>query len=155
MANKNQLNNRPWTRNFVGLNLSNCEFQSVDLINNSFLDCTFENCRFEDTTFYKSEFCDCTFQNCEIIGYEARKVDFDKIIFKNCQFKQINFGWSRFAGCEFLETRLDDINFEATIIRDLKTKNTTGLNLHFNEKCIEITDSLSFEKFLRDTDSDQ
>ena len=61
--------------------------------------------------------------------------------------------------CEFLETKLDDINFEATIKNDLKTKNTTFLNLHFNQKFpmnfwksnhrIDITNSLSFEKFLK------
>ena len=62
--------------------------------------------------------------------------------------------------CEFLETKLDDINFEATIINDLKTKNTTFLNLHFNKKFpmnlwksnhrIDITNSVSFENFLKD-----
>lgn len=62
--------------------------------------------------------------------------------------------------CEFLETKLDDINFEATIINDLKIKNTTVLNLHFNKKFpmnlwkfnhrIDITNSLSFENFLKD-----
>lgn len=105
------------------VNLSNCKFESVDLINNSFLDCTFEGCKFEDVTFHKSEFCDCIFKNCEILGSEAIKVDFDETVFRNCQFKRVNFGWSRFADCEFLEIILDDINFEGTIIRDLKTKN--------------------------------
>jgi uncharacterized protein YjbI with pentapeptide repeats len=121
------------------VNLSNCKFESVDLINNSFLDCTFENC--------------------EILGSEVTKVDFDETIFRNCQFQRANFGWSQFADCELLEIILDDINFEGTIISDLKTKNTTSLNLYFNERFpmnfwksnrqIEITNSLSFEKFLK------
>ena len=146
------------------VNLSNCQFETVDLVTNSFLHCTFENCRFEDIAFYKSEFWGCTFQNCEIIECEATKVEFDKTIFKNCQIKQVDFGWSWFADCQFLETKLDDINFEATIISDLKTKNTTGLNLHFNERfpmnfwrfkeCTKIKDSLSFSKFLRNMNSD-
>jgi uncharacterized protein YjbI with pentapeptide repeats len=146
------------------VNLSNYQFETVDLVTNSFFHCTFENCRFEDIAFYKSEFWGCTLQNCEIIECEATKVEFDKTIFKNCQFKQVDFGWSWFADCEFIETKLDDINFEATIISDLKTKNTTGLNLHFNERfpmnfwrlkeCTKISDSLSFAKFLRDMNSD-
>lgn len=141
------------------VNLSNCKFESVDLINNSFLDCTFESCKFEDVSFHKSEFFGCIFENCEIIGSEVTKVDFDETIFRNCQFQRVNFGWSQFADCEFLEIRLDDINFEGTIISDLKTKNTTSLNLHFNERFpmnfwesnrrIEITNSLSFGKFLK------
>ena len=120
--------------------------------------------RYEDIAFSKSEFWGCTFQNCEIIECEATKVEFDKTIFKNCQIKQVDFGWSWFADCEFLEAKLDDINFEAIIISDLKTKNKTDLNLHFNEKfpmnfwrfkeCTKIKDSLSFTKFLRNMNSD-
>jgi hypothetical protein len=34
---------------------------------------------------------------------------------------------SHFIDCEFLDTELHDINFNAAIINDLKTKNTTGL----------------------------
>ena len=114
--------------------------------------------------FYKSEFRGCTFQNCEIIECEATNVELDKTIFKNYQFKQVDFGWSWFADCEFLETKLDGINFEATLISDLKTKNMTSLNLHFNERfpmnlwrfkeSIKIKDSLSFVKFLIDINSE-
>ena len=144
------------------VNLSNCKFESVDLIKNSFLNCTFENCKFEDVSFHKSEFFGCIFENCEILGSEVTKVDFDETIFRNCQFQRVNFGWSQFADCEFLEIRLDDINFEGTIISDLKTKNTTSLNLYFNERFpmnfwksnrrIEITNSFSFEKFVKGYD---
>ena len=136
----------------------------MDLLSNSFLDCTFKNCKFEDVIFYKSEFCDCIFENCEIIHSEAVKADFQETIFKNCEFKQVDFGWSYFANCQFLEIRLDDINFEGIIMSDLKAKNTTSLNLHFNEKfpmtfwksnqSIHVKDFSSFEKLLRDNDSD-
>lgn len=146
------------------VNLSNCEFEKVELVGSHFRDCIFENCRFQNTLFRKCEFWSCTFQNCEILECEIAKTEFDEHIFKNCQFKKVDFGWSQFTDCEFLETKLDDINFEATIISGLKTKNTTFLNLHFSErfpmnfwrlkKCRKIKDSLSFEKFLRDMNSD-
>ena len=42
-------------------------------------------------------------------------MDFDETVFRNCQFKRVNFGWSWFADCEFLEIILYDINFEGTI----------------------------------------
>lgn len=91
------------------------------------------------------------------------KEEFDNNRFKNCQFKQVDFGWSWVVNYEFLKTKLDNINFEATIRSDLKTTDTTGLNLHFSERfpmnfwrlkeCIKRKDSLSFEKFLRDNNS--
>jgi uncharacterized protein YjbI with pentapeptide repeats len=82
----------------------------------------------------KCEFTDSIFKNCNLINSSLVKAEFDKTIFKSCQFKQVDFGWSWFADCEFLEIKLDNINFEATIISDLKTKNTMVLNLHFNER---------------------
>ena len=63
--------------------------------------------------FYKSKFCDC--------------------IFENCEFKYVDFSWSYFASCKFLKIRLDEINFEGTTMSEIKSKNTTSLNLHFNE----------------------
>ena len=153
---------------FIGIidrvNFSNCQFKKVDLLSNSFLNSTFKRCKFEDVIFYKSEFCDCIFENCQIIHSEAIKTDFQETIFKNCEFKHVDFGWSYFASCKFLEIRLDEINFEGTIMSDLKSKNTTSLNLHFNEKfpmefwkcnqLIKIKDSSSFDKLLRDSQLD-
>ena len=149
---------------FDQVSISNCKFEEAQFLGSHFRHCIFKNCRFQNSLLRKCEFSGCTFQNCEIIECEATKVEFDKTIFKNCQIKQVDFGWSWFADCQFLETKLDDINFEATIISDLKTKNTTGLNLHFNERfpmnfwrfkeCTKIKDSLSFSKFLRNMNSD-
>ena len=142
--------------------LSNCDFKEVDFTGSHFIDCNFENCKFHNTILHKCEFWNCTFKNCEILGCMLTKADLDNNVFTNCQFKKVDFGWSHFMDCEFLETRLDDINFEATVISDLKTKNATVLNLHFNERfpmsfwklkeCSKVKDSLSFEKFLRDTE---
>lgn len=105
-------------------------------------------------------FRNCLFENCEILNCEISKTEFTEHIFKNCQFSKVDLGWSHFIDCKFLETKLYDINFEGTIISDLKTKNATGLDLHFNKKFpmdfwksnyrIEVTDSLSFEKILKD-----
>ena len=145
---------------FDQVSISNCKFEEAQFLGSHFRHCTFKNCKFEDVIFYKSEFWGCTFENCEIIHSEAVKADFQETIFKNCEFKQVDFGWSYFANCKFLETKLDNINFEGTIMSDLKAKNTTGLNLHFNKKFpmnlwksnhrIDITNSLSFENFLKD-----
>ena len=141
------------------VNFSNCQFNKVDLLSNSFLNSTFKRCKFEDVIFYKSEFCDCIFENFQIIHSEGIKTDFQETIFKNSKFKHVDFGWSYFANCKFLEIRLDEINFEGTIMSDLKSKNITSLNLHFNEKflmkfwkcnqLIKIKDSSSFDKLLR------
>ena len=63
--------------------------------------------------------------------------------------------------CEFTETKFDEINFERATIANLKTKNTTFLDLQFHEtfpmqfyksnsrECSKVKDSLSFEKLLR------
>lgn len=136
----------------------------MDLLSNFFLNCTFKRCKFEDIIFYKSEFCECVFENCRIIPSEAIKTDFQETIFKNGEFKHIDFGWSYFASCQFLEIRLDEINFEGIIMSNLKAKSTTSLNLHFHEKfpmkfwkCnrpINIKDSSSFDKLLRDSQLD-
>ena len=109
----------------------------------------------------KCEFLECTFETCSIRDCEISKVEFDDHIFKNCEFKHVDFGWSYFADCQFLEVILDGINFEGTIMRDLKIKSTISLNLHFNEKLpmnfwkcgqlITIKDSFSFEELLRDS----
>jgi uncharacterized protein YjbI with pentapeptide repeats len=149
---------------FYQVNLSNCDFEEVDFLGSHFYDCIFKNCRFQSTLLRKCEFWGCTFQNCEILDCEILKTEFTEHIFKNCQFNKVDFGWSHFMYCEFLETRLDDIIFEATIINGLKTKNTMFLNSHFSERfpmnfwrlkeCKEVKDSLSFEKLLRDNDSD-
>jgi len=146
------------------LNFSNFNFSKVNFSGSYFTDCKFENCTFEKTILRKCEFTDSTFKNCNVINSSLTKAEFDEHIFKNCQFKKVNFGWSQFTDCQFLETKLDDINFEATIISGLKTKDTTFLNLHFSERfpmnfwksnqSSEITDSLSFDKLLRDNDSD-
>ena len=146
------------------VNFSDCQFKKLDLLNTAFLDSTFKRCKFEDIIFYKSEFCDCIFENCQIIHSDAIKTDFQETIFKNCEFKDIDFGWSYFATCKFLEIKLDEVNFEGTIMSDLKFKNTTSLNLHFNEKFpmkfwklnqrISIKDSSSFDKLLRDNQLD-
>lgn len=146
------------------VNFSNCQFKTLDLLSNSFLDCTFKKCKFNDVIFYKSEFCNCIFENCQIIHSEAIKADFQETIFKDCEFKHVDFGWSYFANCQFLEIRLDDINFEGTIISDLKAKNTTSLNLHFHEKFpmefwksnqpIKIKDFSTFDKLLADSPLD-
>ena len=149
---------------FWDLNFSNFNFSKVNFSGSYFTDCKFENCTFEKTILRKCEFTDSTFKNCNVINSSLTKADFQETIFKNCEFKQVDFGWSYFANCQFLEIRLDDINFEGTIMSDLKAKNTTSSNLHFNEKfpmkfwksnqSSEITDSLSFDKLLRDNDSD-
>ena len=145
---------------FDQVSISNCEFEEAQLLGSHFRDCIFKNCRFQNTLLRKCEFWNCTFQNCEILDCEISKTEFTEHIFKNCQFNKVDLGWSHFMDCEFLETKLHDINFEGTIISDLKTENITGLDLHFNKKFpmnfwksnhrIEITDSLSFEKFLKD-----
>ena len=149
---------------FWDLNFSNFNFSKVNFSGSYFTDCKFENCTFEKTILRKCEFTDSTFKNCNVINSSLTKAEFDEHIFKNCQFNKVNFGWSQFTDCQFLETKLDDINFEATIISGLKTKDTTFLNLHFSERfpmnfwksnqSSEITDSLSFDKLLRDNDSD-
>ena len=141
-----------------------CQFTEVHFLSSSFRHCTFIRCKFEGVLFSKSEFCDSIFENCQIIHSEAAKTDFQETIFKNCEFKHVDFGWSYFASCQFLEIRLDEINFEGTIISDLKAKNTTSLNLHFHEKfpmkfwkCnqpIKIKDFSSFDKLLRDSQLD-
>lgn len=145
---------------FDQVSISNCKFEEAQFLGSHFCHCIFKNCRFQNSLLRKCEFWGCTFQNCEILDCEISKTEFDEPIFKNCQFHKVGFGWSHFMDCEFLETKLDDINFKATIINDLKTKNTTFLNLHFNKKFpmnfwksnhrIDITNSLSFEKFLKD-----
>nr|YP_010283223.1 hypothetical protein MKU01_pgp151 [Psammodictyon constrictum]ULD16342.1 hypothetical protein [Psammodictyon constrictum] len=145
---------------FDQVSISNCKFEEAQFLGSHFSHCIFKNCRFQNSLLRKCEFWGCTFQNCEILDCEISKTEFDEHIFKNCQFHKVGFGWSHFMDCEFLETKLDDINFEATIINDLKTKNTTFLNLHFNKKFpvsfwksnhrIDITNSLSFENFLKD-----
>lgn len=149
---------------FWDLNFSNFNFSKVNFSGSYFTDCKFENCTFDKTILRKCEFTDSTFKNCNIINSSLTKAEFDEHIFKNCQFNKVDFGWSQFTDCEFLQTKLDDINFEATIISGLKTKDTTFLNLHFSERFpmnfwksnqrIEITNSLSFEKFLKDITSD-
>jgi uncharacterized protein YjbI with pentapeptide repeats len=149
---------------FDQVSISNFEFEETEFLSGHFRDCIFKNCRFQNTLLLKCEFWKCTFQNCEILDCDISKVEFTEHIFKNCQFNKVDLGWSHFIDCEFLDTELHDINFNATIINDLKTKNTTGSYLHFNKEfpmyfwksnhCIQITDSISFEKYLRDNDSD-
>lgn len=107
-------------------------FEETEFLGGHFRNCIFKNCRcrFQNTLLRKCEFLNCIFQNCEILD------------------------------CEFLKTELHDINFKATKINSLKIQNTTGSDLHFNKKfpmyfwksnhCIKITDSISFEKFLKD-----
>ena len=145
---------------FWNLKFSNINFSKVNFSGSYFTDCKFENCTFEKTILRECEFTDSTFKNCNVVNSSLTKVEFDEHIFKNCQFKKVDFGWSQFTDCQFLETKLDDINFEATIISGLKTKDTTFLNLYFSERfpmnfwksnqSSEITDSFSFDKLLRD-----
>nr|YP_010283268.1 hypothetical protein MKU01_pgp106 [Psammodictyon constrictum]YP_010283348.1 hypothetical protein MKU01_pgp026 [Psammodictyon constrictum]ULD16387.1 hypothetical protein [Psammodictyon constrictum]ULD16467.1 hypothetical protein [Psammodictyon constrictum] len=76
------------------------------------------NCLFKTMHLLRTSFCDCVFENCEIIHSEAIKTDFEETIFKNCEFKQVDFGWSYFTNSQLLELRLDDINFEGTLMSD-------------------------------------
>lgn len=125
-----------------------------------FCDCIFKNCRFHNIFLRKCEFWNSIFQNCEILDCDILKAEFTEHTFKNSQFNKVDLGWSHFVDCEFRDTELHDINFKATIINGSKTQNTTGSDLHFNKKflmyfwksnhCIKITDSISFEKFLKD-----
>ena len=101
------------------------------------------------------------FSNSQFKKLDLLSNSFLNSTFKRCKFENVDFGWSYFASCKFLEIRLDKINFERTTMSDLKSKNTTSLNLHFNEKfpmkfwkcnqLVKIKDSSSFDKLLRDS----
>jgi hypothetical protein len=66
--------------------------------------------------------------------------------------------------CEFLETRLDDINFEGAILSNLEIKDLTVLNLNFTDtfttkfyksnsnEGIEVKSQSNFEKIWKDMD---
>lgn len=90
------------------------------------------------------------------------KTNFYTNVFRNCQFLKVDLEWSCFTDCEFIKTKFQEILLEGATISNLKTKATTFLNLQFHEtfpmkfyksnsnEYIEVKDSSSFEKFLRD-----
>lgn len=151
-------------------NFSNCDFKDLDFTGSYFMACDFKNCTFVNTIFHKCEFWDCTFQNCQITICDLTKVDIYTNVFQNCRFNKIDLSWSYLDNCEFPETKLFDINFTGTVIDNLKTKNTTFLNLKFCEsfpvkfwksgKLTKIKNESNFEKILKDmnlisTDQDE
>lgn len=126
----------------------NCEFEEVDFAGSCFGTCIFENCIFKNTIFYKCEFWKCTFQNCQILECNLTKSDFDNSIFTNCKFQEVNFIASQFKYCEFTEPKFEniDLNLRCMIVVDSKVCKSND--------CIEIKDFSSFQKLLRDNDSD-
>lgn len=143
---------------FWDLHFSNVNFRQVNFSGSSFMACDFTNCTFDKTILRKCEFTDSTFRNCNIINSSLAKAEFDNNLFINCQFHIVNLGWSYIENCEFIKTKLSDITFTGTVIDTFKTKDTTFLNLKFDEsfpikfwksgKLTEVTDSCSLKKLI-------
>lgn len=76
------------------------------------------------------------------------KSDFNNSIFTNCKFQEVNFIASALKYCEFTEPKFENIDLDLgyMIVIDLKVWKSN--------EWIEIKDFSSFEKLLRDNDSD-
>ena len=101
----------------------NFKFEETDFLGGHFRSCLFKNCNFQDILWRKCEFWECTFQNCNIRDCEISKVEFTDHTFDSCQFNNVDLDWSHLQNCKFLDTKLDGLNFNATIVSGLKIKN--------------------------------
>lgn len=108
---------------FDEVTISNFKFKEIDFFGSHFRRCLFKNCDFQSIMWRKCEFLECTFETCSIQDCEISKVEFDDHIFKNCQFSNTDLEWSDLENCQFLGTKLCGINFNATIISNLRIEN--------------------------------
>ena len=106
------------------VNFSNCQFKTVDLLSNSFLNCTFKRCKFED-------------------------VDFGWSYFASCQFLEIRLNEINFEG-----TIMSDLKAINTTSLNLHFHEKFPMKLWKYNQLIKIKDSSSFDKLSRDNQLD-
>jgi uncharacterized protein YjbI with pentapeptide repeats len=105
---------------FDEVTMSNFKFEETDFLSSHFRKCFFKNCDFQNIVWRKCEFLECTFHNCYIRDSEISKVELTDHTFNSCQFDSVDLDWSHIQNCEFLKTKLNGLNFNATIVSDLK-----------------------------------
>ncbi len=120
-----------------GIILSNCHFDTVDFSANekykfnSLENCSFVGCVFNDSvnliSLKGSAFLNCNFNNMSIESGDFTSAEFINAEFKNCNI-QSSFVDARFYGCIFENTKLENADFNRTMLSDCKFDKNCSFN---------------------------
>lgn len=130
---------------FSGRNVSEFDFDGVDLNGADFENARFSNCNFESACLMGAKMNNAVFKNCSFKLATSEEVEAKRAVFNNCNFEQADFITSNFKGAVFQNCNFDCISIENSCIE--------GTNFHETipdaeeiERCYKTEDGFLAEE---------
>jgi uncharacterized protein YjbI with pentapeptide repeats len=124
MERNNQYKDTVWE---LKTKVSQCTFEDFDFSNTNFNSTIFENVVFKNCLFFKSNlsgsklFYQSNFEDCKFINVNLSNTTFGSnrgvykgCLFEKCNFKGKEFDFTEFINCDFVNTKMKNINFNGS-----------------------------------------